>query len=314
MTRLRWTTGERLTPIHAAKCFSLGVRGVDPSIARVITEPLTELNGRLAAVDLDLNIFWSRLVRSIAGGDSDHEACASALIAAGCSPLSIDATANAIHSQLAEIRQIHHERYPKLADQLLLRGRPLRDQWDGFGAGLLKRIGKLTHPSFLPKDITAILISPYRGGDGDLDASAGRIWIEAMLTNPVADIPEVLRLVWLVAQVGLIGALNTGSEDSHGDPWVAPARVPRVASLAMMVLTLEAGVYLELVPSTSDSLPLMFAKAAQAWRIPMDGPTVDTLENWWRQFQDLQTTPPVTLKALDRMLHPTLTTNQGTTW
>ncbi len=314
MTRLRWTTGERLTPIHAARCFSIGVRSVDESIARLISPSMSVLNDRLAGAELDLNAFWSRLVKVAAAGETDLAACTAALTAAGCSPLSVDTTASAIHSQLAEVRRLHQERYPKLADQLALRGRPLRDQWDGFGAGLLKRISKLTHPSFLPKQVTATMLAPYRGGDGGFDASAARLWIEAMLTNPVADIPEVLRLVWLVAQVGMISALTTGSEDSHGDPWVAPRHVSRVAALATMALTLEAGAYLEMIPATAETLPLMFAKAAQTWRIPLDGATQDVLENWWRQFRDLQTTPPVTLKALDRMLHPTPTANQGTAW
>lgn len=305
MTRLRWTTGERLTPIHAARCFSLGVRGVDQSIVRGICDTMSELNSRLAAADLDLSIFWPDLVRAAAAGDADLDVCSSALIAAGCSPLSADAMAGAIASRLAEVRLVHNERYPKLAEQLALRGRPLREQWDGFGAGLLKRIGKLTHPSFLPKSATVLLMSPYRGGDGGLDASAARIWIEAMLTNPVADLPEVLRLAWLISQVGLIEALSFGSEDSHGDPWVAPSRLPRVAALAMMAMTLEAGSFLEIIPTPASAIPSLFAKAAEAWRVPVDDSTLETLGNWWKQFRDLQTTPPVTFKALDRMLHPT---------
>ncbi|MGV3483089.1 MAG: hypothetical protein ACO1RT_01585 [Planctomycetaceae bacterium] len=309
MTRLRWTTGERLTPIHAARSFSLGVRGVDESIVRGISGPMTELNHRLAAADLDLSIFWASLIRGVAAGETDLAACTASLTAAGCSPLSVDAMASAIASRLAEVRLVHTERYPKLAEQLELRGRPLREQWDGYGAGLLKRIGKLTHSSFLPKQVTAILVSPYRGGDGGFDAREARIWIEAVLTNSVADVPEILRLVWLVSQVGLIEALSFGSEDSHGDPWVAPARLPRVAALAMMAMTLEAGSYLELIPTPTHALPTAFAAAAQAWRIPLDPTTLGTLENWWKQFQDLQTTPPVTFKALDRMLHPTPTTH-----
>jgi len=314
MTRLRWITGERLTPLHAAKCFALGIRGVDESISHAIAQPMNELNSRLAAVDIDLDVFWLRLISTVASGESDFEACSSSLISAGCSPLSVDVTASAIASHLAELRLSHNERCPKLADQLALRGRPLREQWDGYGAGLIKRVAKLTHASFLPKSVTAMLLSPYRGGDGGFDPSSARIWIEAVLTNPLSDLPEVLRVLWLVAQVGMIDALTTGSEDTNGDPWVAPTRLPRVASLATMALALEAGSYLELIPVTSDQLPTHFRKAAGAWRIPLDETSFAVMENWWKQFQDLQTTPPVTLKALDRMLHPTPTANHGNAW
>jgi len=311
MTRLRWTTGERLTPIHAASCFALGARSVDDSIARGIAAPMAELNSRLAAADIDLSLFWKRLETAVAAGDSDFVACSSSLIDAGCSSLAIDATANAIVSQLADIRLIHNERYPKLAEQLALRGRPIREHWDGYGAGLLKRIGKLTHPSFLPKNVAVQLVSPYRGGDGGLDVSGSRVWIEAVLTNPIPEIPEVLRLNWLIAQIGLIEALSAGPDDSRGDPLVAPARLPRVASLATMALTLEAAAYLELIATPLVSLSSMFANAAAAWRLQADSETLDVLANWWKQFQDLQTPPPVALKALDRMLHPEPAFKQG---
>jgi hypothetical protein len=312
MTRLRWTTGERLTPIHAARCFALGIRGVDAAIVKGMEAPMAELSSRLAAAELDFGLFWQRLVRDSAAGASDLDACTAALTSAGCSPLSVDAIASAIVSQLADIRLVHQERFPKLAEQISLRARPLREQWEGYGAGLLKRIGKLTHPSFVPKNVSCLLLSPYRGGEGGQDASAQRIWIEAVLTNPFPEVPELLRLVWLVSQVGLIEGLLSGTEDSHGDPWVAPPHLPRVAALAMMPLTLEAASYLELIPASPQTLPSLFGKAAQAWRISIDVPTLDILENWWRQFQDLQTPPAVTLKALDRMLHPGAEANMGT--
>jgi hypothetical protein len=312
MTRLRWTTGERLTPIHAARCFALGIRGVDAVIVKGIEAPMAELSSRLAAAEIDFGLFWQRLIRDAASGESDLDACSAALISAGCSPLSVDSTASAIASQLADIRLVHQERFPKLAEQISLRGRPLREQWDGYGAGLLKRISKLTHPSFVPKSVTCLLLAPYRGGEGGQDSSALRIWIEAVLTNPFPEVPEVLRLVWLISQVGLIEGLSSGTEDSQGDPWVSPPHLPRVAALATMPLTLEAASYLELIPTSPQSLPSLFEKTAHAWRISVDGPTLEILESWWRQFQDLQTPPAVTLKALDRMLHPEPETKPGT--
>jgi hypothetical protein len=281
----------------------MGVRGVDEAITKGISVPMLHLNHRLAGMDINPVIFWPKLISIAAAGESDVDACRAALLSAGCSILSIDGPAAALASCFADVRAVYQERYPKLADQLVLRGRPIREQWDGYSAGLLKRISKLTHPTFLPKSVHAVLLSPYRGGDGGVDASSGRIWIEALLTNAFPEIPEVLRAVWLVAQVGLIEGLSGGTEDSQGDPWVPISRLPRVAALAMMPLTLEAACHLEMIPGPADQLSRMFPLAAQAWRIPVDDQVLDVLENWWRQFQDLQTPPPVTLKALDRMLH-----------
>ncbi len=64
------------------------------------------------------------------------------------------------------------------------------------------------------------MLSPYCGGDGELDVNSNRLWMEAVLANPVPQLPEVLRLTWLVARLGMVSALSAGTEDSHGDPWV----------------------------------------------------------------------------------------------
>ncbi len=311
MTRLRWLTGDRLTPIHAARSYATGIQGVDELATRQLAPAMNEFNSRLAAAEVDFSVFWQRLFFGVASGLSDSAACSLALTDAGCSPLAIDTLAGALTSQLADLRLAYAERYPKMVEQLTLRGRPLREQWDGFGAGLLNRIGKLTHPSFLPKSVTAILLSPYCGGVGGLDATASRLWIEAVLTNPCPEVPEVLRLVWLLSQLGLIEAMTSGTEDSQGDPWVAPTRLNRVAALAMLPLTLDAGSHLELIPPPPSSLPPLFAKAAQTWRLAVDELTLEKLASWWRQFQDLQTPPPVALKALDRMLHPDASPTPG---
>ncbi len=100
----------------------------------------------------------------------------------------------------------------------------------------------------------------------------------------------------------MISALSAGTEDSHGDPWVPHARLPRVAELATIPLTLEAASYLELVPSLDDAWADWMELASKAWRVSIDQPTLDVLLQWWKQFLDLRTAPAVTLKALDRML------------
>ncbi len=190
MTRLKWIPGDRLTVIHAARNYLAGVESVDPSIHRLISDSLGDLYDRLLAAEIDMTVFWRRLQCAVAAGDDDQSACSAALLAAGCSPLASDQVASAITSKLTDLRLGYQQRQPKLAEQLTLRSRPLREQWDGFGGGLTKRIAKLTHESFIPKSATVLMLSPYCGGDGELDVDSSRLWMEAVLANPVPQLPK----------------------------------------------------------------------------------------------------------------------------
>lgn len=313
MTRLRWEIGDRLSPLHAARCWAAGAAGIDLLAMEQIAPPLTLLTHRLAAAEVDLSIFWRRLVAAAAAGHDDLTAVRQGLLAAGSGELTLDATAAAIHSLLAETRLAYQERYPKLADQLSLRSRPLREQWEAYGLGLLRRIASSTHETFIPKSATALLVLPVRGGDGDCDLASGKLWIEAVLTNSIATVPEVLRLAWLVARLGLAAQLipagegksaGEGGATGQGKP-VEPGgpldRGLEVLSLALLPITLEAAAYLEIGPSPSQA-PELIATAAEAWNGSIDAAVIEALQHWWAQSQELRHPFPVALKALDRML------------
>lgn len=301
MTRMRWEIGDRLSPLHAARCWAGGSAGIDPVAAHNIAGPLSELTQRLAAAEIDLAVFWRRLVAAAAGGADDSHAAREALSAAGAAELSLDATAAAISSLLAQTRLGYQERYPKLADQLRLRARPLREQWEAYGAGLLRRIATATHESFIPKAVTVLLLSPYRGGDGDCDPVTGKLWIEAVLSNPVAAVPEVLRLTWLVARLGLAAQVLPAATMASGEQDAQRRRTFDVLSLALLPITLDAAAYLEIGASPSQS-PELIETAAEAWNGSRDGAVVQAVQRWWSQSQELKPAFPVALKALDRML------------
>lgn len=79
---------------------------------------------------------------------------------------------------------------------LQLRLRPLREHWEARGPGLLSRVQQ-TYPWIeLPSQITITLIDPQRGGGGRVLGS-NHIEFEAVLFNPMPQLPEVVRLAWL---------------------------------------------------------------------------------------------------------------------
>jgi hypothetical protein len=313
MTRLRWEIGDRLSPLHAARCWAAGAAGIDPVVVQKIAAPLSLLTQRLAAAEIDLAVFWRRLVAEAAGGSDDLQASRHALAAAGIGELALDSTASATSSLLAETRFAFQERYPKLAEQLSLRGRPLREQWEAYGAGLLRRIATLTHESFIPKIATVLLVSPYRGGDGDCDPAVPKVWIEAVLTNPIATVPEVLRLTWLVARLGLAAQIMPATTAADGERDDQLVRSFDVLSLALLPITLDAAAHLEIGGSPSQS-PELIATAAEAWNGSLDSSVVDAVVHWWSQSQELNHPFPVALKALDRMLPGEPSLQLGKSW
>jgi hypothetical protein len=298
MTRIRWEIGDKLSPLHAARCWAAGAPGIDSGLVAKIAEPLAELTKRLAASELDLELFWSRLIVASASGSSDQDACRTALNAAGIGELGLDACASAVLTCLADTRLAYQERFPKSTQQLSLRARPIREQWDGYGAGLLRRIAKKTHESFIPKSAVCVLLSPYRGGDGDCDSTSSTLWIEAVLTNPVPSVPEVLRLTWLLTRIGMSAmVLPTEVVGENEDR----ERASMVVALAGLPVVLDAACYLEMTQSPAVTAGLIDS-AMQAWFGPMEPAVVEILDKWWSQSEELQPPFPVALKALDRML------------
>ncbi len=90
---------------------------------------------------------------------------------------------------------------PKLEDQLQLRIRPIQEQWNGYGRGLLAHSKRLTEGSWIPVEAEVLLVQPILGGSGIAIPSQNRVVLEAVLTNPLPEIPEVIRLLWLILQL-----------------------------------------------------------------------------------------------------------------
>ncbi|MEM6799582.1 MAG: hypothetical protein AAF589_08710, partial [Planctomycetota bacterium] len=85
-------------------------------------------------------------------------------------------------------------------DEMRLRTGPLRGQWEARGPGLMRLIGQLAPPVAANETNRVSLVTPVVGGHGDV--LEGRVTIEAVLANPHAELPEALRLAWLLARVG----------------------------------------------------------------------------------------------------------------
>ena len=185
-----------------------------------------------------------------------------------------------------------HLLFPKLGEQLELRSRPLRELWEGFGRGLMAHVGRLTDKKLWVTEAEVVLVQPVLGGFGLAHLGPNRVCIEALLTNPASELPEVVRLAWLLSQ------LQLDEPDYSGN--VEERRLVEIGGLAMLPPILAAGQVVELTKIDEPNLAL----AIEQWQIPVP-PKVDVVRPllaWWETY--LQTRPEwsVAMSALDRML------------
>jgi len=180
---------------------------------------------------------------------------------------------------------------PNVSEELALRERPLREQWEARGNGLLGEIARLTDEGLIPERCEVLLVLPAVGGYGEAHLAYNSLRIEAVLANPIAELPETVRLGWLIAQLQL--DVPKYSEN------IETQRLPDIARLAMLPPALVAGEAMELTKFK----PELIASAVEAWRLNRaDADIPAVLGQWWQTY--IESRPPfsVALAALDQLL------------
>ncbi|TWT49734.1 hypothetical protein Pla22_49350 [Rubripirellula amarantea] len=274
-----WSVSDELSAAHATYIVATGGQCNDPKLEALLIDFVVQINTRLATESLEMGPFWNEYIRQIASRIPVANATKASLAFAGCSELQLDQTAGAIAKRLSDAREVYLRRFPRLVEQLELRGQPLRQQWDSFGAGLLLQMEKLVRDpaadqAFWSNRVQAHLIQPSRGGDGGWDADAELIWIEAMLTDADPLVPEVLRVAWLMLGLGLDLRAGDRKEASDRD----------VRALASVPVVLTAGMELGLCQSE----PLPIETAMRLWGIGSPA-SAKKVRDWWNDCSDAKT-------------------------
>ena len=77
-------------------------------------------------------------------------------------------------------------------------------------------IGRLTERELVVERADVILVHPVLGGGGWAYPPYNAVCFEAVLANPIAELPEVVRLGWLLAQLNLDSAGRSGRAAAAG--------------------------------------------------------------------------------------------------
>jgi hypothetical protein len=151
----------------------------------------------------------------------------------------------------------------------------------------------MTEDAVLPTSAEVVLVSPYVGGHGVAHARQNRITFEAMLVNPLPELPETVRLAWLLSQLG--------SDLPRYADVLPHGKSERAFRVATIPAVLAAAAAVELVPGD-----VHIERALDAWRLRAQLPTDagQQLASWWSAWLDHPKSWAVAVAALDRLLWP----------
>ena len=268
---------------------SRGSALVDDQLAQAIAGPVSQLVQVLTTLPAPAERLWRHLLPLSAGIENNGE-LAEVVLRKACGSATAIAHGRRLAHAIADVERAFRERHPSIADELVLRGKPLREQWEARGPGMLRMLAELTDPELLVDRADVVLVHPISGGGGEAYLSYNSVQIEALLANATADLPEVARLAWLLAQLHL--DLPRFSE------CVSPGRLPEVAALALIPAALRAAEYVELTHYEESNIQ----RAVQAWVGERPGDTPLILIDWWNTYEESRPKFPLAIQALEKML------------
>ena len=289
---LTWKTPFTTSCLHAADGWCRGLAVVDPQLGEVIAGPAAELKGVIESLGAPAGRIWRQLFALSGTSEISRHLAETALAKTTGRGQHFETQASYLAAAITQLQSAVRAAIPRLTEELALRERPLHEQWEARGPGLIWNITNLTEPGLIPEQADVLLVCPAFGGAGAAHLAANAVRIEAVLTNPHADLPEVVRLAWLLAQLDL--DLPRHSEEIQSD------RLPHVARLAMIPPVLKAADAVELVRYS----PELVGRVIAAWHlaVPPGLNAAGVVIDWWETYCLEKTPFRVALAALDAMV------------
>jgi hypothetical protein len=289
-TEIRWKASLSATCLHAAMCRHAGIAAANALPGEALARPADALCEEIANGGWSVEAVLSQLAALASEYEHNRELVTRALTRLDIYPVEfvVGRVAGAIADLEAALRRVQ----PEIVEELAVRGRPLMEQWEARGPGMLQQLGRSTGDAVVPEAAEIVLVAPYAGGHGVAHAAFNRVTFEAVLANPHAELPETVRLAWL------LGQLN--SDLPRFADVMPPGTATATYRAAMLAPALTAGEVVEL--SRCDEATI--DAAIDAWRLrdelPADAAT--RIWGWWQAWLARPLKWPVAVAALGEML------------
>jgi hypothetical protein len=266
-----------------------GAAPVDPQLSALADE-IAALADDLAAVGLEQAPFFEHAVPLAARGAPPRE-LARVVLTKTLGPRPDSAGIDLLSRRLQALSAAVERAQPNLLEELELRSRPIREQWEARGPGLLAAARRLTDEDAIVEAADVILVQPVAGGGGAAHPLYNAVRFEAVLANPIERLPEVARLGWLWSQLHL--------DLPKYEEVVGRARLARVGRAGLVPLALAAAAEVELVRFDQ----ALVETALAAWNAP--SVPAETLWAWWETHHAGDASWAAALAALAEMVGET---------
>jgi len=294
---LQWTKSYSTSALHAAHClWRFRSQILDDSLRAKLGPSADSLGTCLQDLaPLESQHLWNQLV-FLASRIHSNSALANELLSECIDGFVEQSLAQRLVGSITEVEAAFKLMYPKYLDQADYRIKPLQDQWIGYGNGFLAHLRRLTRCTAWVREATVIGVQPILGGAGTAHYQHQAVHIEAVLTNPMGELPEVIRLGWLLAQLHTV--------DFRNQLELSEEIYQRLIPLAMLVPCLASGEVLELTKCDEATAEL----AIEHWHIAIpanqhsSSDLVPMLMDWWETCLKTKLEWSVALKTLSQRL------------
>lgn len=290
--KLAWRTPTLASAAYAGWALSRGERNERIGLSPGLAAAAADFQQALRQADLPTTAFWDGLVAWSGLAGTRHQAVEEALIRGARFPSAPPELTQELDDRLADIERELATLRPKLEEELSLRARPIREAWETIGPGLMRSIEGLIEPGLLVSQATIVVVHPMNGGGGTAHLATDSATWEGMLAHPHPELPETLRLAWMLSQLGL--DMPRYAQGLHQDG------IARVAALAMLPATLAAGAEFDFVRCDAPTI----ARALELWN-PAEshpGTASEALLAWWRAYRERRPPWETALVALEQIM------------
>jgi hypothetical protein len=290
---LRWIASFSASCLHAAEAIAHGKSLSDRRLIEALSIPAVALRDEISKSSLPAGRFWRQLLAVAHHFENNRELATTAIRKVVPWQPGYETLAGRLADRIAAVETAVQSAVPGVVDELANRSRPIREQWEARGPGLLQGVARLTDERVLVESAEVVLVLPALGGGGAAHLSNNSVRFEAVLTNNVPQLPEVARLAWLLAQLQC--DLPNFSDAIPAD------QLPLVGQLALLPPILQAAQDVELTKFTPETTAL----AITAWQVELSVNIQSVCESllvWWQTYQETRPDWKTALAALQRMI------------
>jgi hypothetical protein len=291
-TELTWIANVSASCFHTARIAARGATIVDPRLASVVPPLAADLVVAIEDLNVDLDAVLDHLTGLAHRFENNRELAEMALTKViGRDRAKV--AAPALVGPITRLETAMLAAVPNMVEELDLRSRPLRELWEARGPGMLARLRQTLGEELVVESADVVVVHPVLGGGGSAHLPYNTVHIEGVLANPMADLPEAIRLLWLLSQLQF--DLPRFSE------LIAPKELPRLAMIATVPASLDAAEHVEFGRFSAEGV----TSALRSWKVtsPEEAPSVAaTAIAWWEEFRAGEAPFAVALRALPAML------------